>query len=114
MDYLKCIRANRCSLVGFVLLAIFLPSTITAGIFRHWWLYDLVCPPAILGFALFAVTGFGMVTLGAYRRTKKHIARFGRIDERFEFIAYCSDCGRYLAAKEAGIEIPIHGEKEAQ
>lgn len=60
------------------------------------------------GFGCLQFTDFGMCTYRAYKRTKRHIQKRGRIHEKFKIWMsnlYCDRVGMELAIKEANLEL---------
>ena len=99
IDYVKSVVANRFTLLGYLLLLVcfLMPHSITY----------LFTPVMILAAAMLGATHAAFPTVSTYRRTKKHIRLFGRIDERFakSLSSYCDRIGMMMAAKEFDIEL---------
>lgn len=100
-DYLKCVVANRFTLLGLVGLA--------SGIGNEALLGPSAYATASMyaGSILLGATTGGYGTYRIYQKTKKHIRRTGRIVPEFrENIPsfYCDNVGFKLASKEAGLE----------
>ncbi|OHA10875.1 MAG: hypothetical protein A3I44_01475 [Candidatus Sungbacteria bacterium RIFCSPLOWO2_02_FULL_51_17] len=112
-DYGTCLVYNRVSLAGLILLilggiATFMQSTLAPSpantgardiLFHLSFLINL-------GSALLGFSGFGILTCLAYRRTLRHIDRFGHVDKLFSERlgkTYCCLRGMKLAMQKRGI-----------
>ena len=106
-DYVKSCIANRW----------FLASSVTLGVsialdkvqyLKDLQYSDMASDVGIFfGAAGIIATELGTGTFRSYRRTKKHIESFDRIDDRWvHYYAdhYCSKTGVRLAAREYGLE----------
>ncbi len=109
-DYLRCIVANRACLSGVIMIIVGIL------IYPFTLFFDLSGPSQLklflslltlvlfeVGFITLIVTAFGLSTLQAYKRTKKHIQRFGKVGDNFNYQIYCNRVGYELAIKESGV-----------
>ena len=101
-DYLRCIVANRFCFLGFITTLCGFP------VWLHGFSKKTTDLEMFLGFVVMQIgvmalsaTGFGLETLIAYRRTKEHIQKFGRVGDNFYYITYCGNAGYRLAIKES-------------
>src|SRR3989338_9028921 len=101
-DYLRCIVANRFCFCGIILtlcgspLWLYLYLQKTAEDFKMFLCFIITQ----IGVILLSATGFGLETLTAYKRTKEHIQKFGRVGDNFYYLTYCGKAGHRLAIKE--------------
>ena len=108
-DYAKCVFANKATFWSYTIMILAVIPVIVSGIFfvgSYDLAFSIFFIPFFAAFALNSYTLFAWgTTLDAYRRTKQHIERFGRIGEGFALSierAYCYRVGFELAAREAG------------
>lgn len=110
-DYAKCVVQNRFTFTGLLsagawLTMKYVEHKTKIPINQHIWGLTKFILSEYGGISLIA-TVFGAYTFSTYRRTKKHIEKFGTIDGEFKDKLsgeYCGKCAVKLAAKEAGLE----------
>ena len=97
-DYLRCVVANRFCLLGIILVLCGLCNYRFGPVEDIKMFLSFMATEA--GFMFLGATGFGVETFRAYRRTKNHIQRFGKVGDDFYYKSYCGKSGYKLAIKE--------------
>lgn len=104
-DYLKCVVANRITLTGYALC---LGSLIPYICADSADVISLAGDGVRYGASLLFGTAFAMQTYQTYRKTKRHIHKWGKVRPEFkQELApgwYCVKTGARLAISEAGLE----------
>jgi len=103
-DYARCIAYNRYVIPGLVALG--------GGAYGALHTDNIVVGGLMISLGFFGAvaslsTSLGAQTYRAYKRTKRHITQFGRLDpefvERYD-TDYCCLRGIRLAARDAGLD----------
>lgn len=111
-DYLKCAYHNTGVLLGYsgIFASLSASALAVAEVENLQGKCAIVAASTVVGFNCFLLldmTDYGRETVNAYVRVREHIAKFGRLDERFKKKfkpTYCNAVGINLAVDEAGLE----------